>query len=355
MNFNHSFNNLIQKVNKYNLRSFNFQFRIQNDSHFMGQNKKISRYWTRSFLKKLKFYKHIKVFIRSYPRPRYYFRRFKKSIKIYKHVLKTTVNFVKFTTINKLQFKNSIVEDPNVFRRKYIVFIRHRYSRLVKAFNKINKFTVSLAEYNDAKKKLLKKSQLKKKLSLGKVFFRNPWIMRFHRFNKSRINATLRSSLKYQVKFKKRLAKKEINNFLKFMVWFRYYFHKFLAKGKVIKFNDNLKLISVVFKEVVFFYFYFKLAFLSIHSDLTEITKFEQADFSEIYKKVAKEARISSYFKNKRLKWRKRQKKKKSKTPLQLKLLKIVSVLGDVGKSSKKKKKKNQRLIVKKKKKKKKI
>merc|ERR1712188_245625 len=128
------------------------------------------------------------------------------------------------------------------------------------------------------KKKLLKKSQLKKKLSLGKVFFRNPWIMRFHRFNKSRINATLRSSLKYQVKFKKRLAKKEINNFLKF--------------------NDNLKLISVVFKEVVFFYFYFKLAFLSIHSDLTEITKFEQADFSEIYKKVAKEARISSYFKN---------------------------------------------------------
>merc|ERR1712057_40468 len=127
------------------------------------------------------FYKHIKVFIRSYPRPRYYFRRFKKSIKIYKHVLKTTVNFVKFTTINKLQFKNSIVEDPNVFRRKYIVFIRHRYSRLVKAFNKINKFTVSLAEYNDAKKKLLKKSQLKKKLSLGKVFFRNPWIMRFHR------------------------------------------------------------------------------------------------------------------------------------------------------------------------------
>merc|ERR1712137_1250425 len=126
-----------------------------------------------------------------------------------------------------------------------------------------------------------------------------------------RINATLRSSLKYQVKFKKRLAKKEINNFLKFMVWFRYYFHKFLAKGKVIKFNDNLKLISDVFKEVVFFYFYFKLAFLSIHSDLTEITKFEQADFSEIYKKVAKEARISSYFKNKRLKWRKSQKKKK--------------------------------------------
>jgi len=54
MNFNHSFNNLIQKVNTYNLRSFNFQFRIQNDSHFMGQNKKISRYWTRSFLKKIK-------------------------------------------------------------------------------------------------------------------------------------------------------------------------------------------------------------------------------------------------------------------------------------------------------------
>jgi len=135
--------------------------------------------------------------------------------------------------------------------------------------------------------------------------------MRFHRFNKSRINATLRSSLKYQVKFKKRLAKKEINNFLKFMVWFRYYFHKFLAKGKVIKFNDNLKLISVVFKEVVFFYFYFKLAFLSIHSDLTEITKFEQADFSEIYKKVAKEARISSYFKKQTFKMEKTSKKKK--------------------------------------------
>ena len=42
MNFNHSFNNLIQKVNTYNLRSFNFQFRIQNDSHFMGQNKNIN-------------------------------------------------------------------------------------------------------------------------------------------------------------------------------------------------------------------------------------------------------------------------------------------------------------------------
>ena len=167
MNFNHSFNNLIQKVNKYNLRSFNFQFRIQNDSHFMGQNKKISRYWTRSFLKKLKFYKHIKVFIRSYPRPRYYFRRFKKSIKLYKHVLKTTVNFVNFTTINKLQFKNPISEDPNVFRRIYIIFIRHRYSPLRKTFNKINKFTVSLAEYNATKKNNLTNN--KNKTNFGKI------------------------------------------------------------------------------------------------------------------------------------------------------------------------------------------